>query len=211
MKMDNRWKSLDDLMIEAQTDKATVFSRTYAKPKGYTIHMEGFFGPFRDFPVKFLEIGVGGGESISGWLNYFEGARQVIGIDNVRDTNIWNTVGSTPDTRYTFVYGDQTDETFWKCFAVDYGRDFDIIVDDGSHMNDGTITAFNGLWPLLNNNGLYCIEDLATAYGGDPVFVKNGWPQQINWLREKIDDMNQGRGDVDSIYFSRELAILRKA
>jgi len=201
--------TLDEIAISHGTDKATVFSRTYAKPKGYTIHMAQFFEPWRDKAIRFVEIGVGGGESIRTWLDYFYKAH-VIGIDNVRDTNIFNQPGK-PFKRYTFVYGDQTDETFWKCFAVDYGRDFDIIVDDGAHMNDATVISFNGLWPLLRSGGLYCIEDLATAYGGDPVFVKNGFPQQINWLREMVDEMNQGRGDVSSIYFSKELAILRKA
>lgn len=211
-------KTLDEIAIEHQTDKATRFTRTYARPKGYTVHFAKFFEPLRDKPIKLLEIGVGGGESIRTWLEYFPISR-IYGIDNVQATNAWNTVRPRdpgPEKigvwydRYTFVYGDQTDPTFWKCFAVDYGADWDIIIDDGAHSNDATIISFNGLWSLLKPGGLYCIEDLATAYGGDSYFVKPGYPNQIDWLKLMIDALNLGAGEVDSIYFSRELAILTK-
>lgn len=196
-------------MIECGTDKATVFTRTYAKPKGYSLHYEEVFERIRNRPIKLLEIGTGGGESIRSWLLYFPLA-QVFSIDNQQSTNDWNTVGRTLDPRYVFTYGDQTDTTFWKCFAVDCGKDWDIIIDDGAHTNDTTIISFNGLWPLLKSGGIYCIEDLATAYGGDPFFSKPGFPNQIDWLNRKVDEMNKGSGNVDSIYFSKELAILRK-
>lgn len=202
-------KTLDEIAIEHQTDKATRFTRTYARPKGYTVHFEKFFEPLRDKPIKLLEIGVGGGESIRTWLEYFPRG-EVFGVDNQKETNQWNLPGKLLGIPYIFVYGDQTDATFWKCFAVDYGADWDIIIDDGAHANDATIISFNGLWPLLKPGGLYCIEDLATAYGGDSYFLKPGYPNQIDWLKLMIDALNLGAGEVDSIYFSRELAILTK-
>jgi len=209
--------TLDELAVANQTDKASVFTRTYAKPKNYCVHYEKFFEPLRNLPIKFLEIGVGGGESIRTWIEYFPIA-SIYGVDNVHNTNEWNTVKPHPPVeelgvwydRYEFFYGDQTDPTFWKCFAVDAGKDFDVIIDDGAHTNDATIISFQGLWPLLKPGGLYCIEDLATAYGGDPVFCKFSFLNQMTWLRQLIDEMNQGRGEVDSIYFSKELSILKK-
>jgi hypothetical protein len=57
-------KSLDAIGIAQQTDKASVFTRTYAKPHGYLEHLEPFFSPLRHLPIKFLEIGFGVGESI---------------------------------------------------------------------------------------------------------------------------------------------------
>jgi SAM-dependent methyltransferase len=202
-------KTLDEIGIANQTDKASQFSRTYAKPHDYLRHLEKFFEPLRYQLIKFLEIGVGGGESIRTWLEYFPHA-SVWGIDNVQSTNDWNTVGKRFDPRYCFVFGDQTDETFYKCFAVDYGFDWDVIIDDGAHYNNTVILSFTGLWPLLKSGGLYVIEDLGTAYGGDTVFVKPGFPNHVEWLKSMIDDLNQGKGEVDSIYFSKELAILRK-
>ncbi len=36
---------------------------------------------------------------------------------------------------------------------------FDIIIDDGSHMNRDVIKSFELLFPLLNDNGIYIVED----------------------------------------------------
>lgn len=201
----DRRATLDELAILNGTDKAT---RHPVKGHGYAPHYEKHFSPLRDLPIKFLEIGVGGGESIRTWLDYFTQAK-VFGVDNVNSSNPWNTVKAETDPRYTFVTGDQSDETFWKCFAADYGTNWDVIVDDGGHFSHQIITSFNGLWKLVNPGGLYCIEDLACAYG--TLFVPPNWPNHMDWLRQLIDSLMQPPTDIDSIYFANELAILRKA
>jgi SAM-dependent methyltransferase len=202
-------KTLDEIGIDHQTDKASQFSRTYAQPHDYLRHLEKFFAPLRDEMIKMVEIGVGGGESIRMWLEYFAVGR-IVGVDNVCDTNQWNTVDPPADRRYRFVHGDQTDETMWRCFKADYGSDFDIAIDDGSHFNDGVIVAFQGLWPLLRSGGLYVVEDIGCSYGAGNIFVKPGWPSHTEWLKGLIDEMHQGRGDIDFVYQAKELAILRK-
>ena len=106
--------------------------------------------------------------------------------------------------------GDQTCEVFWRCFIADYGKDFDIVIDDGGHFNDGIITSFNGLWPYVKPGGFYAVEDLGCAYGPGSIFVKPGFYSHMEWLHQTIDNLNIGIG-TDSIYFSRELAVLRKA
>jgi hypothetical protein len=206
-------KTLDEIGIHYGTDKASVFTRTYAKPHGYLRHMEKFFEPMREKPIKLVEIGVGGGESICTWLEYFSWSF-VIGIDRVHSTNKWNTpkkFGNPPggiplsvEDRYAFMAADQNDPTFWACFAADVRETVDIAIDDGSHEPAGIITAFNGLWPLIKPGGLYCIEDLACG------FTSAGFPIHLDWLRALMEAVNHGIGDIDSIHFSKELAILRK-
>lgn len=207
-------KTLDELAILHETDRASVFTRTYAKPHGYAEHYDHIFTPLRDKPVKMLEIGVAGGEGIKMWLAYFAHPdTRVFGVDNVQATNPWNTVfefDANKEKRYRFVHGDQSDETFWKCFAVDYGADWDIIIDDGSHYNSDIITSFNALWPLLKPGGFYAVEDLGVAYGVGTIFVKPSHSGHIQWLHELLDNLNVGTG-IDSIHFARELAIIRKA
>lgn len=202
-------KTLDQIAIEQQTDKATVFTRTYAKPKGYTPHYAEAFDRIRHDPIKLLEIGVGGGESIRMWLEYFHNAK-VFGVDNVQATNPWNTVVQKPDPRYTFVHGDQGDETFWKCFVADYGSDWGVIVDDGSHISKDVITTHKMLWPRVAAGGLYAIEDLGVAFGVGSVFLTPGWPGHMALIRDQIEALHRGTSDVDSIHFSKELAIFRK-
>lgn len=202
-------ESLDSIMQRHGSDKASVFTRTYAKPKDYCRHYEQFFAPLRDQPVKFLEIGVGGGESIRGWLDYFPNA-QVFGVDIVHDTNPWDSPGTMHHPRYRFVTADQSSDVFWQCFIADFHGDWDVICDDGGHASNQIITSFNHLWPVVKPGGLYIVEDLGVAYG-DGSFVPAGWPNHMAWLKTLVDGMNIGSGDIDSIYFSRELAVLRKA
>ncbi len=201
-------KTLDEIAIEQQTDRATVFTRTWGKPHAYAPHYERCFAALRDQPIKLLEIGVGGGEGIRMWLEYF-GMAEVFGVDKQHDNNEWDTPGSSPTPRYTFVTGDQSSDTFWQCFMADYGRDWDIIIDDGGHYANQVITTFNNLWPVVKPGGFYAVEDLGVAYG-DGSFTPAPWQNHMTWLKDKLDAMNTS-GGIDSIYFARELAVLRKA
>jgi hypothetical protein len=199
-------KTLDEIAIECQTDRATQFTRTYGKPHGYAPHYARCFAPIRFDQLKVLEIGVGGGEGIRMWLEYFANAR-IYGVDNVRDTCEWNTPGK--HDRYTSVYGDQASTIFWQCFKADYRSDFDVIIDDGGHCNDQIITTFDAMWPALKPGGFYAVEDLNVSYGGAP-FVKDGWRNHMDWLKSKLDEINQ-RDEIAFAQFSKELVIIRKA
>jgi hypothetical protein len=86
-------KTLDEIGIFHQTDKASQFTRTYAKPHDYLRHVEPFFAPMRPHRISLVEIGAAGGESIKTWLDYFDDAL-VFGVDIVQGTNPYNTVGS---------------------------------------------------------------------------------------------------------------------
>jgi len=201
-------KTLDELMILFDSDKGTKHSGV---PHGYTPHYDRLFSPFRNKPIKFLEIGVGGGPSIRAWLEYFPKA-QVFGVDHVKDTNPYNVVGSKEIKRYTFVHGDQSCSTFWACFLADYGSDWDIVVDDGSHVSKDIFTTFNALWPALKSGGLYAIEDLNCSYGGaGSHFTPLGSPTHMEWIRGLMDGLNLDTvSDLDWLHFSRELIVMCK-
>ena len=203
-------KSLDQIAIEQQTDRASVFTRTYAKPHDYARHYDHLFSHLRHQPVKMLEIGAAGGEGIKMWDEYFDNPdTRIFGVDIVANTNPWNTPGTT--LRYTFNQGDQSSETFWACWLADHGGDLDIVIDDGGHYNDGIFTSFGALWPAVIPGGFYAIEDLGVSYGAQSIFVKPGLPTHMEWLKILIDSMNTGKfPTVDSIYLSKELAVFKK-
>lgn len=188
-------ESLDTLGIKHGTDKASQFSRTYAKPHDYLRHLEMFFEPLRDKPIKLAEIGVGGGESVKTWLEYFPAAH-IYGVDIVSGTNPYNTPGAKTHERYTFACGNQSKPEFWKKFVEVYGGEWDVVIDDGSHDSRDIQTTFRALWPHMNSGGIYEIEDLDAA------------PAAATWIRSFCPTV--GYDDIDSIYFARELAILRK-
>jgi len=62
--------------------------------------------------------------------------------------------------------GSQSDEDLLEKMHEDRGP-FDIIIDDGGHTMEQQKTSFFKLFPLINDNGIYVIEDLHTSY----------WPQ----------------------------------
>lgn len=136
----------------------------------YTRHYDHHFGPLRDEPVRLLEIGVGGysdsgsgGGSLRMWERYFR--RGLIhGLDLYRKPEELG-------PRVRTLQGDQNDARFLAGLAAELGP-FDIVVDDGSHVNEHVRTSFEALFPHVRDGGLYVIEDAQTSYwpgyGGDP-------------------------------------------
>lgn len=207
--------TLDEIAIDCQTDRASVFTRTYAKPHDYARHYDHLFGQLRHEPVKMLEIGAAGGEGIQMWMQYFDHPEaDIFGVDIVKNTNPWNDTSGDPDKqiiRYTFNQGDQSSATFWACWLADHGGHLDIVIDDGGHYNDGIITSFNALWPAVKPGGFYAIEDLGCSYPADSIFVKPGFSRHMDWMKGELDLLVSGVvRDIDSIYFSRELAVFKK-
>lgn len=195
--MDSHLKTLDEIMVACESDKASRFSRTYARPHNYCVHLEKFFDSIRYNPIKFIEVGCGGGESVRGWLEYFSQGK-IHSVDIVSGTNPYNTPGAPTHERYTFACGDQSKPEFWKKFIEVYGGNWDVICDDGSHNATDIRNTFSCLWPHLKSGGFYEIEDL------------NYDVSSLAWTQTLVHHMHSGILDIDSIYFARELAILRK-
>jgi len=199
-------KTLDQLAIEHGTDKATVFTRTYAKAKGYAPHYEHLLGHLRNEPINLIEIGVGGGESIRMWMDFFPKAH-VFGVDIVAKTNIWNTEGDAIE-RYTFTEGDQSSYDFWEKFLYVNGTDWSVLVDDGGHFSNQIIMTHTCMWPHIKPGGFYCIEDLACSYSS--IFLPEGARNPIEMLKSTVDTVMQS-DSIEQIHFSKELAIIQKS
>jgi hypothetical protein len=128
----------------------------------YTSHYQRHFEPYRELPVKVLEIGIGGydaidagGESLRMWKHYFRRGL-IYGLDIFEKTGV-------EESRIQVVQGDQGDEAFLDSLGRELGP-FDIIIDDGSHMSHHVLASFNALLPHVKPGGIYVVEDLATAY-----------------------------------------------
>lgn len=199
-------KTLDQICIEHGTDKATT--HPIVKPAHcYAPVYDRHFDEKRNDELRVLEIGVGGGESIESWLEYFPNAR-IFGLDIVQMTNAWNDPAMSPDPRYRFTQGDQTDETMWKCFVANHGSHWDIIIDDGGHCSDQIVTTWRMMWNHVVVGGYYCIEDLACSYGGG-IFVPPGWPSHMEFIFERMHAINKNEEHI-ALSFTRELAIFKK-
>lgn len=163
-------------LIDAITSKQFG---TIHKPTSYFAAYDFCFRDFKDKEIQLLEIGVSEGGSLAAWQQYFPHAR-IVGID--RDESCKRFEGGN----IRVFIGDQTDVDFLKKVNEAAGG-FDIIIDDGGHTMRQQIVSFNTLFPLLNDNGVYVIEDLHTSY----------WPEfydqrktTIQFLKARIDDLN---------------------
>lgn len=155
-----RRKTLDEIALSYKTDKASKYHN-------YTPVYEHYFESIRNKPLVLLELGIGDinslnreGESILMWREYFPYAT-CCAIDNDNEKVMRN---------IDAFLCDQNDEKELKHIISQIGNP-DIIIDDASHVQLYTIKSFEFLFPLLKSGGLYCIEDLQTAYfpswGGD--------------------------------------------
>jgi len=197
-------KTLDEIAIKFGTDKAT---QHIGGSHGYCPHYDRIFTPIRESEIKLVEIGVGGGESIQTWIEYFSSGH-IYGIDITRNTNPWNTAGAPTHPRYTFTHGDQGDATWWPHFFANCGEGWDVVIDDGSHYAKDVIASWGAMWPKVRSGGFYCIEDLAVAYGGHP-FTAPGVQNHMDFIRDRLDDINRSAG-IRSLVFTKELAIFQK-
>lgn len=157
---------------------------------GYTEHYARHLQRRRRKVTTVLEIGVGGydefdgGSSLRMWRTYFPNA-QVIGVD-IYAKNL-------SEPRIVTVQGDQSDRSFLTQLAERFGP-FDLIVDDGSHVNEHVLTTLDVLFGAVKPGGTYAIEDVETAYsvayGGGPP----GSPgTSIDFVKSLLDPLNAHR------------------
>ena len=72
-------KTLNQLGIKYGCDKSDIH-HTF-KGQTYLDVYETYFEKFKNSPIKFLELGVRQGQSISMWRDYFENAKVIVGLD----------------------------------------------------------------------------------------------------------------------------------
>jgi predicted O-methyltransferase YrrM len=96
-------------------------------------------------PRRVLEIGVFQGASIRAW-RHLKDPVEVVGIDR-------NPCPGIPVIRCTA-------PDFSPALDQLQGQQFDLIIDDGSHVASHQIAAIQQLSPLLRSGGLFVVEDL---------------------------------------------------
>ena len=135
-------------------------------------------------PLTILEIGVLQGHSLLTWREYFPNAK-IVGIDiNPDCKSIEN-----PENNIFVEIGSQDDYSFLESVCNKHGK-FDLILDDGSHINEHIIKSFQFLIDWVKPEGVYVVEDSITSYwehwGGG--FRQPG--TNIEFFKDLVDDVN---------------------
>ena len=97
---------------------------------GYIQNYENYFEKIRNGNLKILEIGIADGKSLLTWSDYFKNSI-IVGIDihkiDVKEKKL--------DRNNIKVHqGSQSNKTFIDEIISKY-KEFDIIIDDGSHLS----------------------------------------------------------------------------
>lgn len=168
-------KDLDKIGLEYETDKSSVFH-------DYLNKYEKYINFDRNDKIKILEIGIDKGKSLKMWKDYFINST-ILGIDIIPECKNYE------EERIFVEIGDQTNYHFLSEISEKYGP-FDLIIDDGSHMNYDVITTFNIMFNNVSNKGLYIIEDSCTSYWdffGGGLLKPNS---TMEFFKKIIDDVN---------------------
>lgn len=169
-------KSLTEIANHYGTDKGTLGPSDRWNAHNYTDVYEPYLAPYRYETLNFLEIGLGvtgenwrsdivhgknsGGASIRMWHDYFENSR-IFGIDI-------NACSYLDNDRITTYVADQGNTDQLQAFMDSAGvKEFDFIIDDGSHRPDHQQVSFDFFFKKLKPGGLYFIEDLLSNGKGD--------------------------------------------
>ena len=167
--------TLDRLAIEYGTDKSS-------EKHNYCVKYEKYLPFKRHEEINILEIGVLDGKSLLTWKEYFYRAT-ILGIDINPDCKKYE------EPRISVEIGSQDDGNFLSRTWQQYGP-FDMILDDGSHMNSHVIFSFEHLFDSVKSGGVYIVEDCATSYWSD---YEGGFRKEttmIEYFKRLVDDIN---------------------
>jgi hypothetical protein len=121
----------------------------------YERHFEKYVGTN---PV-ILEIGVEFGGGIEMLNYYFDNQCTIYGIDF---NPVWEKYNDHWDNVKMFIGDTSTNKIYEK--VTSEVPVFDIVIDDGSHINDHQIRAFEHFYPRISDGGVYLCEDVCTSY-----------------------------------------------
>jgi hypothetical protein len=166
----------------------------------YCVKYEKYL-PFNRYDkLNILEIGVLDGKSLLTWKDYFYRSN-ILGVDINPDCKKYE------EPRISIEIGSQDDGKFLSRTWQQYGP-FDMILDDGSHMNEHVIYSFEHLFGSVKSGGVYVIEDVATSYfpwyGGG----LNDPKSMMEYFKKLTDDINfrgvENLDDQDAVWDRRE-------
>ena len=143
---------------------------------------ERHFAQHRNRSLTFLEIGVAWGGSSKMWSKYFGPMTKIIGID------IDPTCKQHEQNNVSVRIGDQSDPQFLQSVIDEFGVP-DIVLDDGSHQQHHVNATFEFLYPKMDKNSVYMVEDLHTAY----------WPEWQGGLTNPLTFLNKSKTYIDQL------------
>jgi hypothetical protein len=170
--------TLDEIAIQTGTDKSSHFHNYCTKYEKYL--------PFKkEYNIKLLEIGVLNGSSLKMWKEYYRNYQYIVGLDINPNCKCFE----EQQSRLYVEIGSQTDESFLSTVMAKYGV-FDLIIDDGSHVQKDVLYTFEKLFSCLKSGGVYIVEDVCCSYWNEYGGSLTGENTAVAYFRQLVDHVN---------------------
>ncbi len=160
-KQELNFNSLDELFNYFGTDKGTKVINPYTNNPldlighGYGKFYENHLNIFKDKEINFLEIGTWKGGSTASFYHYFKKAKIF-----TLDRNFKFEFTSKRINFFNCNTGSNTEiQKLEKFLKIKNSENFDIIIDDGSHIYSEILTNFEIFFKKVKPGGYYIIED----------------------------------------------------
>ena len=150
-------KTLDELFYFYGSDKANYFRISNDRGHGFSLFYEKQLNEFKNKKINILEIGSFAGASAAAFAKFFPNSKIFC-----FDINISNFKYSSKQIN---VYGldinnkEKVKKILNKIFDQNNFEEFDLIIDDGSHLLSDIIFGFDIFFELVKSGGVYVIED----------------------------------------------------
>lgn len=185
---------LTEIGIKHGTDKATFHN--------FTVFYDKNFKNIRDRPLNILELGIYNGKSLLMLEEYFPNAN-IYAIDINEDS-----VKNYGTRIHTYLCSQDDESKLQELFS---DIEFDIIIDDGSHLTIHQLKSFAFLFKYVKPGGLYVCEDLHTSlinsyvnsetlplhlfenYNGNNLHIP-----EINYTEDNIRDVEVYKRDINA-------------
>lgn len=166
--------TLTELANSLETDKGDADKLTLSWGKdwpehvcmGYTKTYEKYMQPYREKDVKLYEIGICDKRfpyaSPKMWLSYFKNV-DLYGVDNFWGTYLKDKISEIEminNWGVNFVYADQGNFCDWDEIKEICPKDFNFVIEDGSHWPNHMIVSLWQSRHILASGGYYFMEDL---------------------------------------------------
>jgi len=149
--------TLDELLYYYESDKANIFKKSGNQGHGFSKFYVEKLENFKGKKINILEIGSYAGASAAAFVKYFPNSNVFC-----FDINISN---FKYKSRNIHVFGidinnqERIKKTLDKIYTEFQIKEFDIIIDDGSHNLSDILIGLKSFFKLVKKNGLYIIED----------------------------------------------------
>ncbi len=209
---------LNELGKVYKTDKVNQW-HSFAG-KNYLDIYSIYLNPLKQKEIKMLEIGIRDGASLRLFRDFFPNGT-ILGLDINPET-------AFKEKRIDTYIGSQNSPEIIN-IIFEKNPEINIVLDDGSHVNELTIASFNLIFNRLQKGGFYIIEDLACTYLEDALTENisvGGWPgMQLNdpsikmvnrrsdmndFFLKMISDLDSKNGEVEYVHFWSQLCIIKK-